>query len=812
MLLAGCLSVVQGALILEKCTRHAQCPANSGCRPSGCDGYTCRCDVNFVYSDDRSHCIPGKLVGQTCDGNLNKCLSPFALCSDGVCQCNELMEATTDGLCKAPYEAEIHQSCVEKFCVLSTTCINDVCDCPDDKREISLNEYWLDPFKARRCVDKNYSVGVCNGVKLPLLSDLPEEDGDTITDDNQPESRDKNHEDLSHAKQKPHSNPVSGSPISRDLQTQAGISKVKITGSSFTLDAINSKPTTAEYKEQGPIAVRIRPDRFRNSQDNELFETEDKRGMKFKDDAINDKGKDYVGSPIDRDIPDTVTDPFVSSTTNGRSSAHARESTSGFENYNDVTTQTMQFTSQTTGDTQKANLQTPRTLDSDEMEIDIQDDGFLPPVNQDLSEIAKHNDAPLKSNTQSQAQVAKAFKTGIRNQNGYPIVETDTERLQVLLKSVLGDMLQSKKKVNIYVGCIADLQCPAHAYCTKRGCSQLKQCLCSEGFMVNRNGTQCVLDGSRPCMVSEFHCDRGRCIPLSWVCDGVRDCPNNEDEGIQCQGVDSSHYKDRSRLTDRLEDKIDHETAMRMHLEKGIQDLRQEITRLREEYTEKMKPAPQIQTPSTAFSFDQFAITAEKRPSWPQHDDDVFYEGYTENIQNLLKKYEVYTLWGGKHCPRDKNTKTVYTGMMSSSLPKVGNGGTGDILCLPEVPEFDNSTVSGSTKQTYIQKTSISGFSRHWTCAVCQVQLISSVVTIPAKKSCPEDWKLEYAGVLVSAGSKETAQSRYVCVEKNAVYNGGLEDSRGHGPYLTPVNVECGRIPCPPYSQNQHLPCVVCSV
>lgn len=100
-------------------------------------------------------------MGQTCDAKLNKCLSPFALCTDEVCQCNELMEPTSDGLCKAPYEAEIHQSCEGKFCVLSTTCINDVCNCPEDKREISLNEYWLDPLKARRCVDKNYSVGMC---------------------------------------------------------------------------------------------------------------------------------------------------------------------------------------------------------------------------------------------------------------------------------------------------------------------------------------------------------------------------------------------------------------------------------------------------------------------------------------------------------------------------------------------------------------------------------------------------------------------------------------------------------------------------
>ena len=104
----------------------------------------------------------GKLVGENCDGNLNKCLSPFALCRDGVCRCNMLMEPTTDGLCRAPFEAEIHQSCEEKFCVSSTVCVNDVCECPDDMREITSDEYWFDPCKARRCVNANHSLGKCS--------------------------------------------------------------------------------------------------------------------------------------------------------------------------------------------------------------------------------------------------------------------------------------------------------------------------------------------------------------------------------------------------------------------------------------------------------------------------------------------------------------------------------------------------------------------------------------------------------------------------------------------------------------------------
>ena len=46
-------------------------------------------------------------------------------------------------------------------------------------------------------------------------------------------------------------------------------------------------------------------------------------------------------------------------------------------------------------------------------------------------------------------------------------------------------------------------------------------------------------DASRACLVSEFRCESShRCVPLSWVCDGVKDCPDNEDEGgPKCNGI-----------------------------------------------------------------------------------------------------------------------------------------------------------------------------------------------------------------------------------------------------------------------------------
>lgn len=314
---------------------------------------------------------------------------------------------------------------------------------------------------------------------------MPEGNDVSLTYDNQQESNDKTNEEMPKDKQKPQSNPGIVTLVSRASQTESGISKVKITGNSFTLDTI--KPSTAEYKGQGPIAVRIKPRVFKNSQDNELFGTTDKKGTRYDDDTLNDAGKDYVGSPASKTDLNTVTDSVMSNAANARSTTHLLESSSGLVNDNIVTPQTTDFTSPSGDDTLAASIQTPDNLDSGEMEKYVPGENFLAPGNFDSSKITKDNVVTVKAETKSQEQVTMAFDTGIQNQNG-----SDTGRLQALLKSILGNMLQSKNKVNIYHGCSADLQCPANAFCTIRGCNQRKQCLCSEEFMVNRNGTQCI--------------------------------------------------------------------------------------------------------------------------------------------------------------------------------------------------------------------------------------------------------------------------------------------------------------------------------
>ncbi|XP_062593530.1 serine-rich adhesin for platelets-like isoform X2 [Saccostrea cucullata] len=166
------LSVAIAVSIYEKCTSHEQCPVNARCRPSGCDGYTCRCDVNFVSNDEKSSCLPARRIGYSCNSTSSKCLSHFALCEDSACRCNDLMEVTPDGRCKDPFYSVLEESCQTSECAGGTVCQGGTCVCPEHLRRLTDEEFWIDPMNTDTCIDKDFSVHLCNGTQINIPEGL----------------------------------------------------------------------------------------------------------------------------------------------------------------------------------------------------------------------------------------------------------------------------------------------------------------------------------------------------------------------------------------------------------------------------------------------------------------------------------------------------------------------------------------------------------------------------------------------------------------------------------------------------------------
>ena len=141
-------------------------------------------------------------------------------------------------------------------------------------------------------------------------------------------------------------------------------------------------------------------------------------------------------------------------------------------------------------------------------------------------------------------------------------------------------------------------------------------------------------------------------------------------------------------------------------------------------------------------------------------------------------------------------------------------------LCLPKDPEFPDDVQAGLQTGAYIwgveyetwnsQRFFYSMKNHDAPCAVCEVQGRNQVLMIPAKKTCPTGWTLEYEGILASDHYQHKHGAEFVCV------SGGIEASHSgntneDGGTLNVVEARCGSLPCPPYTEGYELSCVVCT-
>ena len=171
----------------------------------------------------------------------------------------------------------------------------------------------------------------------------------------------------------------------------------------------------------------------------------------------------------------------------------------------------------------------------------------------------------------------------------------------------------------------------------------------------------------------------------------------------------------------------------------------------------------------------------------------------------------VYTRWGQTGCPSLKGTAEVYNGYAAGSFYHTKGGGANH-LCLPQQPlyrDYIPGTGNLNPKLGPVEYQTRGLDEYNAPCAVCTT-VRPMTLMIPGTVDCPDGWTREYFGYLM-AGREDLHTSSFICVDGEATT---LEGSAGHtrnSADVYRVEVDCGVIPCPPYSSEKELTCVVCS-
>ena len=177
----------------------------------------------------------------------------------------------------------------------------------------------------------------------------------------------------------------------------------------------------------------------------------------------------------------------------------------------------------------------------------------------------------------------------------------------------------------------------------------------------------------------------------------------------------------------------------------------------------------------------------------------------------------VYTRWGRTTCPPTDGTSLVYTGRAAGSWYSHTGGGA-NYLCMPNNPDYsnfhpgvqDNSPLYGAEYQTYQPSTLPGAHDHNVPCAVCRTRQETALM-IPAKTQCPDSWRVEYTGYLMSTYKAGHHRTMYECVDSNPERIPGSA-ANTNGAVFYHVEANCNGLPCGPYDPQKELTCVVCTI
>lgn len=173
-----------------------------------------------------------------------------------------------------------------------------------------------------------------------------------------------------------------------------------------------------------------------------------------------------------------------------------------------------------------------------------------------------------------------------------------------------------------------------------------------------------------------------------------------------------------------------------------------------------------------------------------------------------------YTRWGRTECPA--GASLVYAGFVAGNHYTHSGSGV-NYLCLPPDPIWGSYTEGfQSADRVYGAEYHTSGY-KDWEnlnghdvpCVICRIPR-NNVIMIPGRNQCYKDYILEYSGYLMGGHHSHAGASEYVCVDGEPETTDAGHEIRNEK-YMFFVQVACGTLKCPPYSDTRELTCAVCS-
>ena len=175
----------------------------------------------------------------------------------------------------------------------------------------------------------------------------------------------------------------------------------------------------------------------------------------------------------------------------------------------------------------------------------------------------------------------------------------------------------------------------------------------------------------------------------------------------------------------------------------------------------------------------------------------------------------VYIRWGRTTCPSTPGTRLVYAGKAGGSHYSHGGGGANK-LCLPDNPQYLSYQPGHQSGYLYGAEYKISSGQpfrsmddHNVPCAVCHSSTRASLLTIPARISCPSSWTREYYGYLM-AEHYTHARSTFECMDRSPQSVPGSAGSI-NGALFYHQEAACTGLPCPPYVAGREVTCAVCT-